>query len=218
MRVINQETWPRKNHFNLYNSMEFPHIGLCVQVDITDLWANRSRVESSPTIALVYTLTKAANRVPEMRQRIQGDQVIEYDVVHPIIAVLGEDNIFGVCSLTYGTNFTDFATQSEICLLKAKKDPSMADFHIDQEGNIIRDDILSMTVLPWLSFTSFTLTRTPRVDSVPLLAWGKVISESERYLMPFFVSFHHALVDGLHIAKYVQYIEEEVQELSARFK
>ena len=214
MHVINQDTWRRRDHFNLYNSMAFPHIGIGVQIDITTLWSSRSRFKSSPTITLVYLLTKAANRVPELRQRIQDQQVIEYEIIHATLAVLAEDNTFGVCRLTYNPVFSDFASKAEICIENIKKEPSMVDFHIDQKGNITSDDILAITVLPWISFTSFDLTRTPQNDSVPLLAWGKVYKQEGRYLLPFFINFHHALVDGIHIAQYIQFIEEEVLDLS----
>lgn len=99
MRVIEIESWPRRDHFYLYSDFEFPHVNICVQVDITDLWANRKRIEASPTVMLVYTITKAANRVPEFRHRIRGEQVIEHDVVHPLITVLGKNDLFGVVTI-----------------------------------------------------------------------------------------------------------------------
>ena len=84
MRVIDLETLPCKEHFKLYKGLEFPHVNITVQVDITDLWTRRRVfLNASPTIALVYIITKAANRLPEMRQRIRGEDVIEYEVGPP---------------------------------------------------------------------------------------------------------------------------------------
>lgn len=217
MRVIELESWPRREHFRLYSGMEFPHISICVQVDITDLWANRARADASPTVALVYVITKAANRVPEMRQRIRGEQVVEHDVVHPLIAVLGDDDLFGVVPLAYDACFATFAANAAECLAKAKESLSLTEFPHDQEGKFARDDLLSITVIPWLSFTAFSLTRRPQVDCIPLLALGKVLEEGDRNLLPFFVNFHHALADGLHIARFVKHIEEEARELAGSF-
>lgn len=217
MRVINLESWPRREHFSLYSQMEFPHIGICVQVDITDLWANRARAGASPTIALAYVLTKAANRVPELRQRIRGEQVVEHDVVHPLITVLGGDDLFGVIPLAYNPSFVTFAANAEERIAKAKESPSLTEFPHDQEGEFQRDDLISITVVPWISFTGFSLTRRPQVDCMPLLAWGKVLEEGDRSLLPFFVNIHHALVDGLHLARLVEYIEEEARQLASSF-
>ena len=215
MRTIDQENWPRKEHFNLYSQMPFPHVGICMQVDITDLWADRSRTGASSTIALTYIITKAANRVPELRQRIRGEQIVEHELVHPMIAILGGDNVFGMCRLTYEDHFPTFASDAAARIEKARENPTMAGFPHDPGEETHQDDLLSITVVPWLSFTGFSLTRQPQVDAVPLLAWGKVVSEGNRSLLPFFVNIHHALVDGVHIARFVEYIEAEAQSFAS---
>jgi chloramphenicol O-acetyltransferase len=217
MRVIEQESWPRREHFHLYSGFEFPHVNICVQIDITDLWANRARTGASPTATLVYTITRAANRVPELRQRIRGDQVVEHEVVHPLITVLGDDDLFGVVTLTYDACFATFASQADDSLARAKEGVSLDQFPHDQDAKFPRDDLLSITILPWLAFTSFAITRKPQVDCIPLLAFGKVQAVGGRYLLPFFVNFHHALADGLHVARFIKYIEEEAQALAGSF-
>ncbi len=217
MRVIDVESWPRREHFRLYRGFEFPHVNICVQLDITALWANRARTSASPTVILVYTITKAANRVPEMRQRIRGEQLVEHEVIHPLITVLGDDDLFGVVTLTYEACFATFASKAAESLAKAKQGTSLNEFPHDQEGKFVRDDLLSITILPWLAFTGFAITRKPQVDCIPLLAFGKVQAAGDRYLLPFFVNFHHALADGLHVARFVKYIEEEAQELAGNF-
>jgi chloramphenicol O-acetyltransferase len=217
MRVIEQESWPRLEHFRLYSGFEFPHVNICVQLEITELWANRARAGASPTVTLIYIITKAANRVPELRQRMRGEQVVEHEVVHPLITVLGEDDLFGVVTLTYDTCFASFASTAAEIMAKAKEDISLHEFPHDQEGKFARDDLLSITILPWLAFTGFAITRKPQVDCIPLLAFGKVQAAGERYLLPFFANFHHALADGLHVARFIKYIEEEARELAGSF-
>lgn len=218
MRVIEQDNWPRRNHFQLYSGFEFPHVNLCVQVDISELWTNRARTGASPTVALIYTIARAANRVPEMRQRIRGDKVVEHEVIHPLVTVLGENDLFGVVTLTYDERFEIFASQATEDLTKAKGNASLDEFPHDQEGDFPRDDLLSITILPWLAFSGFAITRKPQVDCIPLLAIGKVSAAGERHLMPFFINFHHALADGLHAARLIKYIEEEAGALANRFR
>ena len=113
MRVIDQENWPRRQHFRIFRGFDHPHISLSVQVDITELWEKRDRLDASPTTGLVYVLTKAANRVPELRQRIRGEQVVEHDVIHPLIPVLSRDDRFSPCPLSYDDCFRSFAADTE---------------------------------------------------------------------------------------------------------
>jgi chloramphenicol O-acetyltransferase len=217
MRVIEQETWPRREHFELYSGFEFPHVNICAQVDITGLWANRRRTGASPTVVLVWVITKAANRVPELRQRVRGDLVVEHEVVHPQVTVLGDKELFGVVTLTYDGSFATFAAAAAESLAQAREGVSMDEFPHGPQAKTARDDLLSITILPWLAFTGFAITRRPQMDCIPLLAFGKVQAVGDRFVLPFFVNFHHALADGLHIARFVKYIEEEAQSLAAGF-
>jgi len=49
------------------------------------------------------------------------------------------------------------------------------------------------------------------------VAFGKVQAVGDRYLLAFFVNFHHALVDWLHIPRFIKFIEEEAQMLVGSF-
>ncbi len=217
IRIIELETWPRCEHFRLYSGLAFPHVNICVQLDVTELWTHRARADASPTVVLVYVITKAANRVPEMRQRIRDEQVVEHDVVHPSVTVLGDNDLFGLATLTYDACFTTFASKAAADLSEAKEVPSLNDFPSQQKGELVKDDLLSITILPWMAFTSFAITRKAD-ECIPVLAFGKVQLVGDRYQLPFFVNFHHALADGLHIARFVKYIEEEAREFADRFE
>lgn len=214
MRVIDKENWNRRGHFDLYSGFDFPHVSICVQVDITSLWQKRKRLEVSPTSALVYVITKAANRIPEFRQRIQGDQVIEHEVIHPLATVMGENDLFGMVTLHYDPDFDTFAVMADQGFARGKQSASMDDFPHVQNGDSPRDDLLSITILPWLAFTGFAITRKPVTDCIPLVAIGKVHAVEGTYQLPVFVNFHHALADGLHIARYIKFIQEEAQQLA----
>jgi len=218
MQVIEREGWYRSDHFQLYSGFEFPHVNICVQVDITQLWTKRSLAGTSPTITLVYTITRAGNRIPELRQRIRGDEIIQHEVVHPLITVLGENDLFGVTTLTYDPDFKTFASRAAAGIAQAKEGVSMKEFPHDQEGNFSRDDLLSITILPWLAFTGFAITRKPSLDCIPLIAFGKVQEVDDCFQLPLFVNFHHALADGLHVARFVKYIEEEGKQLAMTFE
>jgi chloramphenicol O-acetyltransferase type A len=162
-------------------------------------------------------VTKSANRIPEFRQRIRGEEVIEHAIVHPLVTVLGDNDLFGVVTLTYDAHFKTFASNASEKLAKAKESISMSEFPHDQEGKFARDDLLSISILPWIAFTGFAIARKPSIDCIPFLAIGKVQKNEERYLLPFYVNFHHALADGLHVARLVKYIEEETRELIGNY-
>jgi hypothetical protein len=38
MRTINLETWPRREHFNMFSKLDIPHFNICANVDLTSLY------------------------------------------------------------------------------------------------------------------------------------------------------------------------------------
>jgi chloramphenicol O-acetyltransferase type A len=82
-----------------------------------------------------------------------------------------------------------------------KEEPTLS----DEPG---RDDLLFMTAIPWVSFTSFMhpLQLHP-TDSVPRFAWGKFFEDGRSWKMPLSVQGHHALMDGIHVGRYLEELQ-----------
>jgi chloramphenicol O-acetyltransferase type A len=89
MRPIDMERWPRGEHFEFYGAFDHPHFGMCADLDLTRFQAVRKSHGYSMTVAIVYVLSRASNAIPEFRYRIRGRQVVEHEVVHPSITILG---------------------------------------------------------------------------------------------------------------------------------
>ncbi len=200
MRVIDQSAWSRRQHFTMFRDWSSPHFNMCANVDITEFRQAVRECGSSFTVCLIYLVTKTANAIPEFRQRIRGDQVIEHEIVHPSCTILVENDLFSFCAFNYSQDFTKFAHNAQKQIDLVREDPWIRD-DTDQ------DDQLFMSAIPWVSFTSFTHPLNQPVDSIPRFAWGKYFQEGNRLKMPLSVQGHHALMDGLHIGRYFQLIQ-----------
>jgi chloramphenicol O-acetyltransferase type A len=204
-RVIDQESWPRKEQFELFHSFGFPYFSLTVDIDIT---AYRSALPKGGrfTIGLAYALAAAANRVPEFRQRLRGNDVIEFETVHPSIIVLTKDEAFRFCVFPFAEDFATFSANAPERMEKAQQAPSMFS-EPDQE------DFLYLTGIPWISFTGLMHPLPMKgQDSVPRIAWGKYRDVGGRTLLPLNVQVHHALVDGIHAGRFFAGVEEKLAD------
>jgi chloramphenicol O-acetyltransferase type A len=198
MRYLNQETWPRREHFERFNAYEFPHFNLCVNVDLTSFYPAVRRRNITFTLAVVYLLARAANAITEFRYRIRNGEVVEHEIVHPSFTVLANDDIFSFCSVDYTEDYASFAARASEQVAYVQEHPTV-------KGSVEQDDRLYMTAIPWVSFTSFMhpLSIDP-VDSVPRFAWGKLFKDGEELKMPLSVQAHHALMDGIHMGKFYE--------------
>ena len=113
MRTINNETWSRREHFELFSGYGYPHWGLCANVDMTAFYPFIKQNGYSLTIAIVYVVTRVSNAIPEFRYRIRDDKVIEHEVVNPGFTFLAEEDAFSFCFVNYTEKFLEFSARAE---------------------------------------------------------------------------------------------------------
>lgn len=116
---------------------------------------------------------------------------------------MGKDDVFSFCTMEYHEDFSIFAINAAEKITRVQKRPRL----LEEDQN--RDDLLFMTAVPWVSFTSFMhpLKLYP-ADSVPRFAWGKFCKEGESFKIPLSVQGHHAVMDGLHVGKFYKLFQE----------
>ncbi len=202
MRYVDMETWPRRKHFRFFSTFNHPHFSMCVNVEVTGFYPFVKRNGYSLTVAMVYIISRAANAIPEFRQRIRAAQVVEHAIVHPGFSILIDTDLFSFCAVEYAENFPEFSRRAaqKIAYVKA---------HPDLEGSPEKDDVLYMSPIPWVSFTSFSHPmQLHPADSVPRFAWGKFFQESDTLKMPLSVQGHHAVMDGIHMGRFYETVQD----------
>ena len=205
MRKIDMQNWSRREHFEFFNAFNHPHYSLCANVDLTKLYPFVKQQGYSLNAAIIYVISRAANAVQEFRYRIKDGEVVEHETVSPAVTILVANDLFSFCTIDYSPDFAVFAARYARQIAAVKENPTLK----DPPG---REDLLFMTALPWVSFTSFNHPmRLHPADSVPRFAWGKFFQQGEQLLMPLSVQGHHALIDGIHMGRYYGEVDDLLQ-------
>ena len=206
MRHIDMATWPRREHFKLFNSFDHPDFSLTANVDLTAFHPAVKQRGVSFTVAMAYALARAANAIPEFRYRIRGEDVVEHEVVHPSATFLVDEDLFTFCTIEYASDFSEFACRAAKRIAHVREHPTLE----DDPG---QDDLLFMSAIPWVSFTGFVHPIAVHgKDSVPKIAWGRFFREGELLKMPLNVQAHHALMDGIHVGKFFVGVQEYLDD------
>lgn len=202
MKFIDIENWKRKDHYNYFKQLNYPHFNICGNIDITKFYRYIKEKELPFFISILYASTKTANNIKEFRCRIRDDKVLEHETVNPSFTVMTEGEVFSFCTVKFIDGFNNFKTNTLKEIEKTKNNVSMK----DEPG---RDDLLYITSIPWVSFTNIThpIQMNP-VDSIPRISWGKYFEESGKIKLPLSVQAHHALVDGIHVGQYFNTIQK----------
>ena len=206
MRQIDMQTWSRRAHFHKFNSFDHPHFGMCADVDLTSFYQFVKRNDISINVAIIYIISRVSNEVPEFRHRIRGENVVEHEIVHPSATILTDDELFTFCPFEYAEVFSKFSASALEMIAYRQK-------HLTRKDEPGKDNSLFMSVIPWVSFTSFTHPmHLDPPDSVPHFAWGKFYKEGRVMKMPLDVQVHHALMDGIHIGRFYSEVQKYFNE------
>ena len=201
-KYLDVTTWSRRDLFEFFRTYDNPYFNICTRLDITELLAFlRRRPDFSVSLAYHYFALRVANEIEPFRYRLRDGKVIVHEVINGGTTVLLPNESFTFAYFDHNKDFEQFMLAAQRSVREA------------QAGNSFEptasDNTIYFTTLPWVSFTSFAHARNwSREDSVPRIAFGKFVKENERTLLPFSVEVHHALMDGLHVGRYVDQLQE----------
>ncbi len=215
-RRLDLSRWRRREHYLFFKDFEQPFFNICTEVDTTALLGFSRARDRSFFLAVLYLSLRAANGVRELRLRIRGDEVVEHAVVHGGSTVFREDETFAFGYFDYVSTFDEFERAGKEVLEVVRRSRGSLD---DQPH---RDDLIFYSVLPWVAFTSFAhARRCPASDSNPRIVLGKRHESGEgEWRLPISIEVHHALVDGLHVGRFLEsfqaLLHEPEEALAAR--
>jgi chloramphenicol O-acetyltransferase type A len=198
-RSIDVKRWKRRDHFLLYRKYAQPFFSVCVEVDVTRLW-DRSHASDGPSffLASLYVMLKAANETEAFRLRLRKRGVWMHERVAVGPTIPREDGTFAFARLEFGDRFERFAARGERAIVESRTRKTLAP---EKEA---QDDIVYHSTLPWLRFTAFTNALPGGDDSIPRVVFGQCTRQGQAMKMPIGVEVHHAVVDGVDVAQFVE--------------
>jgi chloramphenicol O-acetyltransferase len=163
---------------------------------------------------MVYLSTISANQVEEFRYRLRdNDTIVLHEKLNARFTYMPKDSdLFKGVSCSVDSNLPTFITA-------AQKEAENQESHFFSQNatnnpqnavNII-DDFIFTSAIPWIAFTGLAHISTKEI--IPRLVWGKYREQGSRILLPYSVQICHAFVDALHIAKFKEALEQNIQNI-----
>ena len=206
-KIIDLQNYPRRSHFEYFGSLAYPYMGLTANVDVSGPVGYAKAHGGSPFLAILWVAAKAANAVPEMRQRIVDGQIVEFDHCNAGFTVAREDHTFCNCNVETRMSLEDFLVDAKRRQEEAKKQAGFVNPDEDETGLIFTSSV------PWLHFTQCVQPVPSPGDSNPRIVFGKYLPEGQKLMMPLHIQCNHALVDGWHVSEFFRIFQETADEL-----
>ena len=148
-RVILLEGFPRRAHFEYFAAMANPYVGVTVKVDAGALLHACRAAETPFSLSVIYCMGRAANAVPQLRQRISRGEILEYPRCDTSHTVLRPDETYGYCRLNCMQPFAEFLPEARARHAAAQRGENL-------EADADETDLLFLSALPWLHYTALT--------------------------------------------------------------
>lgn len=207
-RIIDQNNWNRKEHFDFFSSFDEPFFGIVSEIDCTIAYRNAKSMNASFFLWYLHKSIMAVNMIEEFRYRLEGDKIVCFDEIHASSTIGRDDNTFAYSFIRYSADFEQFvkSANNEIEAVK-----SSAGLRLNEDSK--RIDTIHYTSLPWFKLTGMSHPRNFRYkDSVPKISFGKCSDENGRNKMSIAIHAHHGLMDGYHIGKYLDLFQKLMNE------
>lgn len=197
MHVVDMTCDPRRSQYEYFRTFVNPYASMTVNCDITHL-RRVTRERGLPFfLTVLHCAVNAANAVPALRRRIRGETVVEYERCISSHTVALPDETYCYCELDCGKPLTEFLPYALAQVERAKACPTMDDGDDP-------DRLFFVSSVPWVSFASISLPKPVPADSNPRITFGKYFTQGDKVLLPVDLTVHHALADGIHMAKFFE--------------
>lgn len=207
MKIIDKNSWNRKEIFDRFSNFDYPFYSITIPVDVT----NVKKVSKSNQISFYYLMvwicTKAINSIEEFRLRIRGNQIVCLDQTNPSFTDSRKnEELFHIVTMPWEEDAVSFCK-------KARKKSENQDIFIND--NTESDELIYFTCTPWFDFTSLTNEHAfDKNDLIPRLAWGKYYEEKNRLFVHMSIEVNHRMIDGKHLGLLKDAIDCEIAQLS----
>ena len=205
-QIINENEWERAIHCMVFRDSVEPAFCVTFDIDITNFLGQVRRQNVSFTIAFVYAVCKCANGIKAFRYRFLDGKIVLFDQIDTAFTYLNkETELFKVINVPMRDTLKEYVE------LATRTAEEQKEYFIGPLGN----DVFQCSPMPWVTYTHISHTNSGKKDNAtPLFDWGRYYERDGRIIMPVSVQAHHSFVDGIHIGRFAEQLQNYLDEFS----
>lgn len=192
-KVVDMANWKRALHCQVFRDYVEPSYCVTFELDITNFLAKIRLMKYPFTMTLVFVVSECANGIEEFRYRFIDGQVVLYDRIDTAFTYMDKDTeLFRVVNVEMQDSLEKYVA------VATQKAVNQKDYFTGPLSN----DVFQFSPIPWVSYTHISHTNSGKKDNAtPIFDWGKFFQRDGKWILPFSVQVHHSFVDGIHIGK-----------------
>lgn len=192
MKVLDIETWNRKQLFDHFNALADPYFGVVIPFDVSKAYKKAKKENISFFAKYLHDCMRAINEIDNLKLRIVDGNVVQYNIINASATLMRKDK-------TFGFSFIEFNEDIEVFIknIEAEKNRIENSSNLYPPTNSL--DCIHCSAMPWVNFVGHKEPVSGNKESVPKFAFGKMTQTSDKLMMNVSIDVNHALVDGYHV-------------------
>jgi chloramphenicol O-acetyltransferase type A len=203
---IDLDNWKRKEIFNHFLNQQTT-FSITTEIDISVLYRiiRQKGYKFYPTFIFLVTSVVNSNTAFRTGYNSEGD-LGDWEKLHPLYTIFdSESESFSGIWTTVKNDFKEFyvlyLSDVENYYGSGKLFPKTP----------IPENTVSISIIPWTSFTGFNLNININNNSnylLPIITAGKFIKKGDSIYLPLSLQVHHSVCDGFHAGMFMNSIQE----------
>lgn len=199
------ENFKRKEIFNLFDSRMNPFSIITTKIDVTNIY-NFCKERKNIYGTIGFFLTKSMNKVEQFKYIKKDGEIYIYDYLSPSYVETLDDGTIGFFLVPFVDDYDEFIEN-----YKTIKQQFLTNTYVFKEEDLGE---VWLSCLPWFNFTA-AIPPFDKDVTTPQLIWDKFSFENDRVYVNLMIMAHHGFVDGSHIGKLIENINEEISKIKA---
>lgn len=210
-QLMNQEEWPRKDHFNYYTQKLRCGYSVTVRMDVTNLYQQVKQKGLRFYPAFIYCAAKAVNEKLEFRMGMDAQGRPGYwDVIHPNFTIFHKEDY------TFSDVWSYYNPDFKKCYENIVNDMEQ---YKDCKGAKVKDhqppNFFCISCVPWMDFIGYsTWVPEGQPNLFPIITFGKYAEENQRMKLSAALTISHAAADGYHTSMLFERLQEILDTIS----
>ncbi len=203
-KIIDENNWKRAIHCQVFRNSIEPQYCVTFELDISKFLKMVKEKKYSFTMSLIYVVSKCANSIEEFRYRFLDGKVVLYNKIDTAFTYMNQETeLFKVVNVELKDTLEEYVS------LAYETARNQEEYFTGPLGN----NVFQFSPMPWISYTHISHTNAGKKDNAtPIFVWGKYYERDGRVLLPFSVQVHHSFVDGIHIGRLSDLLQNNLNE------
>ena len=204
-KIIDPKETTRAMAYELWMKASNPMVTFFKTLDVTNLIRVSRRRKLKFNMLLDWCIGRAAAGVKEFYILPVGEQLIQYDSLAVNTIVKNRTGEVSSCDILYTDDLDTF--NREYLEHTARVAESCLDRDLSESCMVIGTSAIVDTELDG------AVGMNSGIFNNPFIIWGRYRKRLFRYMLPISFQFHHTQMDGAHVGRFLENLQQEINRL-----